>query len=117
MVLPLFLHLYPDTDHDFLDARVVRKLHVTETRATWSKDDWTLCPSGYPDPNEWDSDVCSGGVEAPTSSPTYSPTDESQKECEFFFTELADVDDKPYIEIKSTCPGLTISRELIVVGY
>ena len=90
---------------------------MTDTQATWSKDDWTLCASDYPDPGQWISDVCGGGIEAPSSVPTGSPTFEFQKECQFFFTELADIDNKPFIEIKSTCPGITISRPLTVVGY
>ena len=121
MISPLISHLfvcfYLDTDHDFLNSRVVRKKDVTDTKATWSKDDWTLCASDYPDPGQWISDVCGGGVETPSSMPTSSPTFEFQKDCQFFFTELADVDDKPFIEIKSTCPGIIISRPLTVVGY
>ena len=66
------LSFCPDTDHDFLDSRVVRKLHVTETQATWSKDDWQICKSDYPDPNKWDSDICGGGIETPSSIPTVS---------------------------------------------
>jgi len=70
-----------------------------------------------PDPNLWDSDECGQAEDAPSSQPTSSPTDESQKDCEFFFTELSDSDNSPFIEIASTCPGAKISRPLTVVSY
>jgi len=106
-----------DTDHDFHNSRVVRKLDAVEMEATWSKDDWVVCKSDTPDPNLWNSDECGTAEGAPTHGPTSAPTRESQKECQFFFSELSDVEDVPYIEIKSTCPGKTISRDLSVVSW
>eukprot|EP00551_Chaetoceros_affinis_P012158 CAMPEP_0203665574 /NCGR_PEP_ID=MMETSP0090-20130426/2770_1 /ASSEMBLY_ACC=CAM_ASM_001088 /TAXON_ID=426623 /ORGANISM="Chaetoceros affinis, Strain CCMP159" /LENGTH=753 /DNA_ID=CAMNT_0050529181 /DNA_START=68 /DNA_END=2326 /DNA_ORIENTATION=+ len=106
-----------DTDHEFLNSRVIRKLHVTEAVATWSKHDWQVCKSDIPDPNKWDSDECGGAEDAPSLAPTDSPTPESQKDCQFFFTELGDCEKKPFIEIKSTCPGVTITRDLTVVSW
>jgi len=106
-----------DTDHEFFNARVIRKKSVTETRATWSKHDWQLCPSDTPDPNEWETDECGLAKGAPTPSPSSVPTPTEQKDCEFFFTELADCEEKPYIEIKSTCPGAKISRDISVVSW
>jgi len=106
-----------DTDHDFFNSRVIRKLYVTGTRATWNKYDWQLCKSDVPDPMEWNSDECGGADDSPSVAPTDSPTPESQKDCEFFFTELSDYGETPYIEIKSTCPGITISRDLSVTSW
>ena len=105
-----------DTDHEFFNSRVVRRLDVTAIRPIWSKHDWVICRSGFPDPNEWDSESCIVDG-SPSLVPTSQPTDDSQNDCEFFFTELADCDDNAYIEIKSTCPGITISRDLVVVSW
>lgn len=103
-----------DTDHDFFNSRVVRKLSVTTARSEWSALDWQVCRSDVPDPNVWDSDECGDEV---TDEPTFPPTPEDQKDCQFFFTELADCEDSPFIEIYTTCPGITITRELVVVSW
>ncbi len=124
MLILFFFHChyyyfcFEDTDHDFFNSRVIRKLDVTDTRAKWSKYDWTICKDGdIPDPNKWDNDECGGAEGAPSVSPSSAPTPISQKDCEFFFTELADYENKPYIEIKSTCPGAKISRDVKVVSW
>ena len=118
LILFIFLpFVSADTDHDFLNSRVIRKKDVTSTQAIWSKDDWTVCKSDYPDPGQWNSDICGEGIEQPSIMPSSSPTDEAQRECQFFFTELADCEKKAFIEIKSTCPGEKISRPIVVVSY
>ena len=96
----LLLSVCPDTDHDFLNSRVIRKLEVTKTKATWSKHDWQVCKSDIPDPNVWDSDECGSAEDALSLTPTDSPTPKSQKDCEFFFTELADVENVPFITLQ-----------------
>jgi hypothetical protein len=103
-----------DTDHDFQDSRIIRNLSVTNSSAIWSKDDWLVC-NAKPDPNAWNND-CVGGDDDWTPS-TNSPTTDEQGNCKFFLTELADSEGSPYIEIKSTCPGITISRDLIIHAY
>lgn len=94
----------------------MRRLDVTTVRPIWSKYDWVICRSGYPDPNLWESESCIVDG-SPSLLPSSQPTPESQNDCQFFFTELADCDDNAYIEIKSTCPGITISRDLVVVSW
>ncbi len=90
---------------------------MTTTKANWSKHDWTICKSDIPDPNRWKSGECGSSDGAPSTSPSSLPTPTSQADCELFFTELADCEDTPYIEIKSSCPGMNISRDLSLVSW
>jgi len=107
-----------DSEHDFFNSRVIRKLDVRTTQADWSRYDWVLCPSGNPDPNEWESESCITD-DSPSLVPTSDPTPESQNDCEFFFTELANCGlNEAYIEIMTNCPvGAKISRDLVVVSW
>ncbi len=96
----------------------MRKLDVTTTKSVWSKDDWVICKSDFPDPNEWISDQCGTAKNVPSTFPTSSPTTEAQKNCQFFFTEVADcAENEAYLEIKTTCPGMRISRDLAIVSW
>ena len=68
----LSFYNFKNTGHDFLDSRVIRKLEVTDTVATRSKDDWKVCESDTPDPNKWDNDKCGKGDVTSPHSPTTS---------------------------------------------
>ncbi len=108
-----------DTDHDFLDSRVVRNRDVTRPQAVWSKDDWTIESAAFytGDPNEWeDSDTQRN---APSSSPSSPPTLEDQ-DCNLILTELTNPLDNPnagYIELYSDCPRTPVHGSIKVITW
>ena len=106
-----------DTARDFADSRVIRKLSASITKAKWSKDDWVLCANDTPDPKLWQSETCGDAPSGPTDPPTSAPTTIKQGDCEFFFTEISDeFEYAPFVEIYSTCPGVSISRPIVVLS-
>jgi len=105
-------------DSEFRNGRAVRNIDIDTAQKYYNPSNWIILPGACgSEVGPADTDINQWVEVQEAICPTNSPTTESQGDCEFFLTELADYPGRPFVEIKSTCPGITISRSISVVSY
>ena len=111
--------MFLESDSEFRNGRAVRNIIDIDTAQKYfNPSNWVILPGACgSEVGTEDTDINQWVEVQEAICPTNSPTTELQGDCEFFLTELVDYPGRPFVEIKSTCPGITISRSISVVSY